>query len=90
MALQPAKMAVELRPEGSGKDGALARLMEMPPFEGRVPVYAGDDLTDEVAMAEAQARGGFGIKIGEGDTQARHRLPDPAALADWLDSALAE
>ena len=90
MALQPAKMAVELRPEGSGKDGALARLMDIAPFAGRVPVYAGDDLTDEPAIAEAQTRGGFGIKIGEGDTQALHRLPDPAALADWLDSVSAE
>lgn len=85
MVLQPAKMAVELRPSGTGKDGALDRLMAIPPFAGRVPVYAGDDLTDEVAMAHAQAHGGFGIKIGEGETVARHRLSDPAALARWLD-----
>lgn len=90
MALQQAKMAVELRPEGCGKDGALVRLMQMAPFAGRVPVYAGDDVTDEVAIAEAQARGGFGIKIGEGDTQARHRLAGPEALAGWLDSALSK
>ena len=88
MVLQPAKMAVELRPAGTGKDGALDRLMAMPPFAGRVPVYAGDDLTDEVAMARAQALGGHGIKIGAGDTVARHRVPDPAALARWLDDAL--
>ena len=90
MALQPAKMAVELRPAGRGKDGALARLMDLPSFRGRVPVYAGDDLTDEPAIAEAQARGGFGIKIGDGETGARHRLADPAALAGWLDGALAQ
>lgn len=89
MALQPAKMAVELRPDGAGKDGALDRLMASPPFAGRMPVYAGDDLTDEVAMAHAQALGGFGIKIGKGTTLARYRLDDPAALALWLDQALA-
>lgn len=88
MALQPAKMAVELRPAGTGKDGALDRLMAMAPFAGRVPVYAGDDLTDEVAMARAQALGGHGIKIGVGETVANHRLPDPAALARWLDDTL--
>lgn len=88
LALQPAKMAVELRPRDAGKHRALARLMQMPGFTGRVPVYAGDDLTDEVAIAEAQQRGGFGIKIGEGETGARYRLDDPAALADWLDAAL--
>ncbi|WP_295042522.1 trehalose-phosphatase [uncultured Paracoccus sp.] len=88
MILQPAKMAMELRPAGTGKDGALDRLMAMPPFAGRVPVYAGDDLTDEVAMARAQALGGHGIKIGTGDTVARFRLADPDALARWLDGAL--
>lgn len=88
LVLQPAKMAVELRPAGVGKDRALARLMGLPAFAGRLPVYAGDDLTDEPAMAEAQARGGIGIKIGEGETRARHRLSDPAALAAWLDTAL--
>ncbi|MTD99968.1 trehalose-phosphatase [Paracoccus sp. YIM 132242] len=88
MVLQPAKMAVELRPRGTGKDGALDRLMALPPFAGRVPVYAGDDLTDEAAMAHAQSRGGFGIKIGAGETVARYRLADPAALARWLDDAL--
>ena len=88
LAVQAAKMAVELHPAGAGKDRALAHLMTQPPFAGRRPVYAGDDLTDEAAMAEAQARGGYGIKIGTGDTVARHRLPDPAALSAWLDRAV--
>lgn len=90
LGLQPAKMAVELRPKDAGKNRALARLMELPAFVGRVPIYAGDDVTDEIAIAEAQSRGGFGIKIGEGDTGARYRLEDPSALAGWLDSALAK
>jgi trehalose 6-phosphate phosphatase len=89
LELQPAKMAVELRPAGVRKDDALARLMTMPPFAGRLPIYAGDDLTDEPAMAAAQDQGGFAIKVGEGDSVARHRLPDPAALSRWLDEALA-
>lgn len=89
LELQPAKMALELRPFGIGKGGAIARLTEIEPFKGRVPVYVGDDLTDEPAMAEAQDRGGFAIKIGEGDTQARYRLNGPADLAAWLDAALA-
>lgn len=88
LMLQPAKMALELRPGGVGKDTALAQLMQMQPFEGRIPVFAGDDTTDEPAMAEAQSRGGFAIKIGEGPTGARHRLSGPAALAAWLDASL--
>lgn len=87
LALQPAKMAIELRPRDAGKDGALVRFMDMPGFAGRMPCYAGDDLTDEAAMAEAQSRGGFGIKIGEGETCAGYRLESPQALRCWLDRA---
>lgn len=88
MILQPAKMAIELRPAGTGKGGAVERLMATPPFGCRTPVYAGDDLTDEEAMAVAQAHGGFGVKIGEGESLAFYRLPDPSALAQWLDRSL--
>ena len=88
LMLQPSKMALELRPGGVGKDSALAGLMQRAPFAGRTPVFAGDDHTDEPAMRQAQALGGFAIKIGEGDTAADHRLPDPAALAEWLDASI--
>ena len=88
LMLQPSKMALELRPGGVGKDSALAGLMQRPPFAGRMPVFAGDDHTDEPAMRQAQSLGGFAIKIGEGDTAADHRLPDPAALAEWLDASI--
>ncbi|MBW7057043.1 trehalose-phosphatase [Paracoccus bogoriensis] len=87
LALQPAKMAVELRPAGIGKGDALARLMKMPAFAGRIPVYAGDDTTDEPAMAKAQELGGFAVKIGSGASVARYTLPDPEALAAWLDDS---
>ena len=87
LALQPAKMAVELRPAGAGKDQALRRLMAQAPFAGRRPVFAGDDTTDEAAIVAAQAQGGIGIKVGPGDSAARHRLRDPAAVLRWLEDA---
>ena len=86
--LQPALMAYELKPETAGKDVALRDLLAQPPFAGRVPIYAGDDLTDEPALELVQQMGGTGIKIGQAETVARHRLADPAALiatlGDWL------
>jgi len=87
-AVQPAKMAVELRPAGADKGSAVARLLETRPFAGRLPVYAGDDTTDEAAMQVAQERGGAGIKIGPGDSVATYRLHGPADLYDWLDKAV--
>ncbi|WP_299048463.1 trehalose-phosphatase [uncultured Tateyamaria sp.] len=80
----PAKMAVEMRPRGVGKDLALADVMDMPGFQGRAPVMMGDDTTDEPAMAWAQAHGGIAIKVGPGDSAAHHRLPDPGAVRALL------
>jgi len=87
-AVQPAKMAVELRPAGADKGSAVARLLDTPPFAGRVAVYAGDDTTDEAAMQVAQDRGGAGIKIGPGETVATYRMDGPADLYHWLDRAV--
>lgn len=89
-AVQPAKMAFEVRPEGIGKDSALARLAAAPPFAGRRPVYLGDDATDEPAMEWVQARGGVAVKVGAGPSVARHRLPGPRAVLDWIAAPLAE
>lgn len=83
-AVQPAKMAFELRPAGVSKDRALELLAGLPGFAGRRPVYLGDDATDEPALEWAAARGGHGIKVGEGESAARYRLPDPAAVLAWL------
>lgn len=86
-AVQPAKMAFELRPRGASKDRALAVLAQLPVFAGRRPVFFGDDTTDEPALDWAQAQGGYGVKVGPGDSVARYRLPDPAAVHDWLAAA---
>jgi trehalose 6-phosphate phosphatase len=86
--LQPALCAYEIKPDSVGKDVALAALWQGPAFEGCVPIYAGDDLTDEPALDWAQRQGGLAIKVGGADSVAEHRLPGPAALherlADWL------
>ena len=50
--------------------------MYVAPFRGRVPVFVGDDLTDEDGFRAAAAEGGFGVKIGPGETAASFRLPD--------------
>ncbi len=86
--LQPALMAYELKPETVGKDIAIRRLLDTDAFRGRVPVFAGDDLTDEAGLEVVQGAGGVGIKIGQAETVARYRLGDPDALiaciGDWL------
>lgn len=63
--------------------------MAEPPFHGQVPVFLGDDLTDEAGFAVVNALGGLSIKVGEGPTQARERLASVTAVDEWLQRLLA-
>jgi trehalose 6-phosphate phosphatase len=38
--------------------------MKCPPFAGRVPVFIGDDVTDESVFAVLPALGGKGFSVG--------------------------
>jgi trehalose 6-phosphate phosphatase len=82
--LQPGKMVYEIKPKHVDKGRAIAAFLDEPPFVGRVPVFAGDDLTDEKGFDVVNARGGVSIKIGDGNTRAGTRLPSVAAFRDWL------
>lgn len=78
------KMAAELRPDGIGKDAAIAGLMARDGWTGTTPIFIGDDATDEPALAWVAREGGIAIKVGEGDSAAPHRVDDPAAVRNLL------
>jgi trehalose 6-phosphate phosphatase len=78
----PANMAWEIRPVGAGKGHALEWFMHQAPFAGRVPVFVGDDTTDEAAIAAADALGGVGLHV--------HRDFDgtTGSVLRWLERAV--
>ena len=82
------KFVFEVKPASVSKGTAIRAFMTEPPFAGRRPVFAGDDTTDEDGFSAVQLLGGEGIKVGDGATQARHRCASPAALRQWLHTAL--
>ena len=83
--LQMGKMVAELRPAGSTKGAAVSEFMSEHPFQGRVPVYIGDDLTDESAFEWVNGAGGLSIAVNvAGATAARERLPSVSAVRAWL------
>jgi len=82
------KGVFELVGRGHGKDTAVRKLMATEPFRNRLPVFIGDDLSDEAGIREVQALGGFGIKVGPGDTVAEWRLASPDAVIAWLRDTL--
>ena len=55
--LLPAHMLWEVRPRGADKGKAVAGLMDRQPFRGRLPVFIGDDVTDEDGIAAATGNG---------------------------------
>jgi trehalose 6-phosphate phosphatase len=80
------QMMWEVRPRGVDKGTAVARLMARAPFLGRLPVFIGDDVTDEDGIAEALALGGAGLRVPElfGDaTGVRAWLEATAAAGHW-------
>ncbi|URI09646.1 trehalose-phosphatase [Aquincola tertiaricarbonis] len=78
----------EIKQRKVSKGVALAALQQDPCFAGRLPVYVGDDVTDEDGIAAAQAAGGFGVRVGPGATQARYWLEDIDAVSRWLGDAV--
>ncbi len=79
--LLPAHCAFELKARGGDKGDALAAFMAQPPFAGRVPIFVGDDVTDEPAIAQATALGGLGLHV------ARDFNGKPRAVRAWLASS---
>ena len=84
-AVQAGNCVVELKPRGVNKGTAIRDFMGEAPFAGRRPVFIGDDVTDEDGFTAVNALGGYSIKVGPGETKARWRIADVAALATWLD-----
>ena len=80
------KEVVEVSVVEAGKGVALDRLREQVAAEG--VLYAGDDVTDENAFAVLRP-GDIGLKVGDGETLAAHRLPDPPAVQQLLQHLVA-
>jgi len=60
--------------------------MTQPPFIGTVPVFVGDDVTDEAGFLAVEELGGVGVLVGPArTTAARYRLDDVAAVRAWLE-----
>lgn len=82
--LQEGKSVAELVPAGASKGGAIAWLMRSPPYAGRMPIFIGDDITDEAGFEAVNALGGLSIRIGEGQTCAARRIASPTDLRSIL------
>lgn len=85
----PGKMVFEVKPKNHNKGTVIRTFMAEPPFAGRVPVFIGDDTTDEDGFRVVNELGGISIKVGEGESVASFRLAGPDSVAAWLEKILA-
>ena len=79
------KKVVELKPLGIGKGRAVHMLVSQ--WSDCVPVYIGDDTTDEdafEALNNLPGQEGLSIKVGAGETKARYRLSNVSEVIKYL------
>lgn len=89
LVLQPGKMVVEVKPGGWDKGRSIREFMAEPPFSGRLPVFVGDDMTDEHGFAVVNQMGGLAVKVGPGETAAGCRLDGVDDVRAWLSEVAA-
>ncbi|HEY1449269.1 MAG TPA: trehalose-phosphatase [Caulobacteraceae bacterium] len=89
LAVQQGDMVVEVRAPGPDKGAAITAFMAEAPFAGHVPVFLGDDLTDEDGFRAAAQLGGYGVVVGpRRPTLARYALAGVDEVRSWLTAAL--
>jgi trehalose 6-phosphate phosphatase len=78
-------VGLEFLPVNAMKSAAIERFLNIEPFAGRVPVFIGDDVSDESGFSFVNGLGGVSIRVRpRGETEARYALPDVAAVREWL------
>ena len=86
LAVKRGKCVAELVPRGADKAAAVHAFMGEKAFRGALPIFIGDDATDEDGFRAATELGGFGIVVGERPSPfARYRLSTPAEVHAWLE-----
>jgi trehalose 6-phosphate phosphatase len=88
LALQEGDMVEELRTPGPAKGDSIRAFMTTDAFKGTLPIFAGDDVTDEHGFAEVARLGGYGVLVGRPrQTHARYGLRNVEDVLAWLEAA---
>jgi trehalose 6-phosphate phosphatase len=85
--VQSGKGVFEIRPAAWSKGVSIRAFMNQPPFRNRLPVFIGDDVTDEDGFAVVNELGGISVKVGTADaTVAQYRIANVSQVLEWLAS----
>jgi trehalose 6-phosphate phosphatase len=78
------KEMLEVKRPGINKGDSIRKLMAHPPFIGRVPVFIGDDVTDESVFEMLPEIGGKGFSVGRTFPGLTGIFKDPAQVRNAL------
>ncbi|MEO5365828.1 MAG: trehalose-phosphatase [Magnetococcus sp. WYHC-3] len=79
------KNVLEALPVGIGKGEAIALFLRHAPYAGRLPVFVGDDVTDEEGFVEVNRRQGHSIRVGAASaTVAGYHVASVREVLAWL------
>ncbi len=76
---------LELVPKNSNKGKAINFFMKKKPFLNKIPVFFGDDVTDEFGFKSVNNLGGYSIKVGyESNTLANFFIKDSTSVLKFI------
>jgi trehalose 6-phosphate phosphatase len=78
------RKVLELRPDGADKADAVRAFLGEPPFVHSRPIFVGDDLTDQAALAEVERAGGLSVAVGD-RVQGMVRVSGPREVRAFLE-----
>lgn len=84
----PGKSVCEIKPSGFNKASGVRELMTLSPFKGRVPVFLGDDVTDETVFAIMPDLQGHAFSVGRLAKGVTGHFKDPSHVRAWLTQLL--
>jgi len=85
-----AHFAFEIKSATFDKGAAIDSFLERAPFAGRVPIFVGDDWTDESGFAAVVRRGGAAYSVGQARPHVSGVFSGPASVREWLKQAVQE
>ncbi len=84
LKLYKGKFVIELIPNQADKGKAIKTILNHLNLPSVLPIFIGDDLTDESGFVFINQQSGLTIKVGSGETQAKYRLKDIDNVANFL------
>lgn len=84
LRLNSGKCVYELILKNASKGSAIQKIYQHFALQSSIPIFLGDDLTDESGFDVINQLNGISIKVGDGETQAKFRIKDINEVTEFI------